>query len=227
MNTVRQLLLGLMSVVTKQEYSLLRATFYYNHKVHLLASDVASPQDAATDKLASDAAVANDRLVQNSGHCILAKNVELSSAVSDTKIQQQLEQQVQQQQQDTSPDQCSSQMVDLTVAQHQQQQQRQGSVSDSTRSSPTASSSSSPASSAAATNDAGTIKAVRPAAQPQPAAPAANSAAAGVGLYAPYLLESVERDGSKVVGLGLPMWLLVIAFVLLSGECCLQPGALS
>jgi hypothetical protein len=41
--------------------------------------------------------------------------------------------------------------------------------------------------------------------------------AAGVGLYAPYLLECIERDGSQTVGLGLPMWILVLAFVLLSG----------
>jgi hypothetical protein len=38
------------------------------------------------------------------------------------------------------------------------------------------------------------------------------------GLYAPYLLEYMERDGSQTVGLGLPMWILVLAFVLLSGE---------
>jgi hypothetical protein len=28
----------------------------------------------------------------------------------------------------------------------------------------------------------------------------------------------MERDGSQTVGLGLPMWILVLAFVLLSGE---------
>jgi hypothetical protein len=51
------------------------------------------------------------------------------------------------------------------------------------------------------------------------AAPAAAAAATpAVGLYAPYLLECIERDGSQTVGLGLPMWLLVLAFVLLSGN---------
>lgn len=37
------------------------------------------------------------------------------------------------------------------------------------------------------------------------------------GSYGPYLTEMVERDGSEVVGLGLPMWLFVIVFVLVSG----------
>jgi len=37
------------------------------------------------------------------------------------------------------------------------------------------------------------------------------------GSYAPYLTEMVERDGSEVVGLGLPMWVFVIVFVLVSG----------
>jgi hypothetical protein len=48
------------------------------------------------------------------------------------------------------------------------------------------------------------------------AAAAAAAVIAG-GLYAPYLLECIERDGSQTVGLGLPMWILVLAFVLLSG----------
>jgi hypothetical protein len=43
------------------------------------------------------------------------------------------------------------------------------------------------------------------------------AAAGSGGLYAPYLLECIERDGSQTVGLGLPMWILVLAFVLLSG----------
>lgn len=44
------------------------------------------------------------------------------------------------------------------------------------------------------------------------------AAALPAGLYRPYLLENIERDGSKAVGLGLPMWILVICFVLLSGD---------
>jgi hypothetical protein len=49
----------------------------------------------------------------------------------------------------------------------------------------------------------------------------APAATASDGLYAPYLLECIERDGSQTVGLGLPMWLLVLAFVLLSGAIVL------
>ncbi|WIA19680.1 hypothetical protein OEZ85_005608 [Tetradesmus obliquus] len=44
-----------------------------------------------------------------------------------------------------------------------------------------------------------------------------SSSSSAAGLFGPYLLECMERDGSKTVGLGLPMWLLVLAFVLLSG----------
>jgi hypothetical protein len=41
-----------------------------------------------------------------------------------------------------------------------------------------------------------------------------------------YLSECLERDSAKAVGLGLPMWVMLIAFVLVSGErgseqaCC-------
>ena len=37
------------------------------------------------------------------------------------------------------------------------------------------------------------------------------------GLFAPYLLECLERDGAAVVGFGLGSWLALLAFVLLSG----------
>jgi hypothetical protein len=52
-----------------------------------------------------------------------------------------------------------------------------------------------------------------------PPPPPAAAAAAGPlrGVYAPYLHECIERDGSKTVGLGLSMWILMLAFVLLSG----------
>eukprot|EP00775_Hariotina_reticulata_P006178 gene6178-6416_t len=55
-----------------------------------------------------------------------------------------------------------------------------------------------------------------------PEAPAAGpsdgqAASTGAALHGPYLLECLERDGAQAVGLGLPMWLLVICFVLLSG----------
>jgi hypothetical protein len=48
-------------------------------------------------------------------------------------------------------------------------------------------------------------------------APQAAAAGPLSGVYTPYLHECIERDGSKTVGLGLSMWILMLAFVLLSG----------
>ncbi|KAF6252972.1 hypothetical protein COO60DRAFT_478769 [Scenedesmus sp. NREL 46B-D3] len=76
-------------------------------------------------------------------------------------------------------------------------------------------------------DDSGTAKAATTAAESSHSTGASTAAAAAAaasglaqgagGLYAPYLLECIERDGSKTVGLGLPMWILVLCFVLLSG----------
>jgi hypothetical protein len=37
------------------------------------------------------------------------------------------------------------------------------------------------------------------------------------GVFAMYLSECLERDSAKAVGLGLPMWVMLLAFVLVSG----------
>lgn len=70
---------------------------------------------------------------------------------------------------------------------------------------------------------------VHAAADGQPAEHGAAASAAGsaAGLFCPYLVESLERAGSHAVGLGLPMWVLVTVFVLLSGghaalHACMQ-----
>ncbi|WIA39962.1 hypothetical protein OEZ86_013392 [Tetradesmus obliquus] len=62
-------------------------------------------------------------------------------------------------------------------------------------------------------NDVSTAAAAAGASSPQ----GSSSSSSSAGLFGPYLLECMERDGSQTVGLGLPMWLLVLAFVLLSG----------
>eukprot|EP00878_Enallax_costatus_P041931 GHUV01048859.1.p1 GENE.GHUV01048859.1~~GHUV01048859.1.p1 ORF type:complete len:610 (+),score=193.30 GHUV01048859.1:830-2659(+) len=201
---LRQLFLGIWSAVGNQEYCLLRATFYHNHDIGLLTSNVARQPSGHVSGGHKHGSHVN-------GSHTAPPEVELSKLQPGS---------------DTQTGQRDRQVGPADAVKQQQQGQGQPVPNE--------------AAAAAVNPPAGAGPAVVPAdavkqQQPQglggsvpkgtaaagkavhPPAPAVTATVPGLGLYGPYLLESAERSGSQVVGLGLPMWILMIAFVLLSG----------
>eukprot|EP00878_Enallax_costatus_P020450 GHUV01021624.1.p1 GENE.GHUV01021624.1~~GHUV01021624.1.p1 ORF type:complete len:269 (+),score=78.02 GHUV01021624.1:2019-2825(+) len=204
---LRQLFLGIWSAVGNQEYCLLRATFYHNHDIGLLTSNVARQPSGHVSGGHKHGSHVN-------GSHTAPPEVELSKLQPGS---------------DTQTGQRDRQVGPADAVKQQQQGQGQPVPNE--------------AAAAAVNPPAGAGPAVVPAdavkqQQPQglggsvpkgtaaagkavhPPAPAVTATVPGLGLYGPYLLESAERSGSQVVGLGLPMWILMIAFVLLSGREC-------